>query len=60
MAKLCVPLTEPDTDSALAAMRLLPPEVDMVELRLDLMQSANLERICAAKDRPIIVTNRPV
>jgi 3-dehydroquinate dehydratase/shikimate dehydrogenase len=41
-------------------MRSLPAAVDMVEVRLDLMQSANLERICAAKDRPIIITNRPV
>jgi 3-dehydroquinate dehydratase/shikimate dehydrogenase len=55
-----VPLVEADTDAALAAMRSLPPEVDLVEVRLDLMDSFDLRRICAGKDRPIIVTNRPV
>jgi 3-dehydroquinate dehydratase/shikimate dehydrogenase len=44
----------------LAAMRALPPRVDVVELRLDLMESVELERLCSGKDRPVIATNRPV
>lgn len=60
MTKLCVSLTEKDTDSMLAAMHSLPPQVDVAEVRLDLMESADLKRICSAKNRPIIVTNRPV
>ncbi|MHC4481658.1 MAG: type I 3-dehydroquinate dehydratase, partial [Planctomycetota bacterium] len=60
MTKLCVALAEEDTDSTLAAMRALPAQVDLVEVRLDMMQTYDLERICAGKDRPIIVTNRPV
>ncbi|MFW6189927.1 MAG: shikimate dehydrogenase [Planctomycetota bacterium] len=60
MTHLCVSLTEPDTDALLSAIRSLPPEVDMAEVRLDRMQSFDLERICAGRDRPIIVTNRPV
>lgn len=60
MTRLCVPLTEPDADSALTAMRSLPREVELVEVRLDLMARPDVERICAGKDRPIIVTNRPV
>ena len=59
MTKLCVPITEPDTDCALAAMQALPPEVDVVELRLDMMESWDLRRLCSARDRPIIATNRP-
>jgi len=60
VTKLCVPLTQNDTEAALAAMHALPQAVDIVELRLDLMGSVDLERICRARDRPIIVTNRPV
>jgi len=60
MTKLCASLTERNTDSVLAAMRALPAEVEVAEVRLDLMDSFDLERLCAGKDRPIIVTNRPV
>ncbi len=59
MTYLCVSLTEKTTEQALAAMRSLPSEVQMVEVRLDAMESFELNRICSAKDRPIIVTNRP-
>jgi 3-dehydroquinate dehydratase/shikimate dehydrogenase len=43
----------------LAAMRSLPPQVELVEVRLDMMARPDVERVCAGKDRPIIVTNRP-
>ncbi len=32
----------------------------MVEVRVDAMAECDLERVCGGKDRPIIVTNRPV
>ena len=60
MTRLCVPITEKDTDSALKALRSLPKEVDMAELRLDLMDNLDLRRLCEGRDRPVIVTNRPV
>ncbi len=60
MTRLCVPLVEKTTDALLAAMRALPPEVDLVEVRVDAMAECDLERVCGGKDRPIIVTNRPV
>ncbi len=60
VSRICVPLTETDTGAALAAMRSLPPEAELVELRLDLMASFDLERLLAGRDRPVIVTNRPV
>ncbi len=60
VTKLCVSLVEKDTDSMLSAMHSLPPEVDVAEVRLDLMESLDLARVCSGKDRPITVTNRPV
>ncbi|MFO8006654.1 MAG: shikimate dehydrogenase [Candidatus Brocadiia bacterium] len=59
MTHLCVSLTEPDTTATLEAMRDLPPEVELVELRLDAMESCRLEALLAGRDRPVIVTNRP-
>jgi 3-dehydroquinate dehydratase/shikimate dehydrogenase len=56
---ICVPLSETDTDGMLDAMRRLPAEVDVVELRLDAMGRCDLERLLAGRDRPIIATNRP-
>ena len=60
MTKLCVSLIEKDTDCLLAAMHSLPPQVELAEVRLDATEQPDLERICTGKDRPIIVTNRPV
>jgi 3-dehydroquinate dehydratase/shikimate dehydrogenase len=51
---------ERTTDAALALMHSLPPQVDMVELRLDAMAECDLSRLCAGRDRAIIVTDRPV
>jgi len=60
LTKLCVALTEKTTDELLAAMHALDRRVDLVEVRLDCMAAYDLRRICSGKDRPIIVTNRPV
>jgi 3-dehydroquinate dehydratase/shikimate dehydrogenase len=57
---LCVSLTEKSTDSMLAAMHSLPRAVDIVELRIDTMEECDLPRLCGARDRPLIVTNRAV
>ena len=59
MTRLCVALVEKGTDTMLEAMRGLPREVDMVELRLDAMASCELERLLSGRDRPVIVSNRP-
>jgi shikimate dehydrogenase/3-dehydroquinate dehydratase type I len=61
MAHLCVALSETTTEAMLAAMRAVPDGVDIVELRLDAiadLNAAQVRRLCAAKDRPIIATNR--
>ncbi len=60
MTRLCVSLTENDTDGMLSAMRALPPEVRIAEVRLDMMASCDIPRLCLSRDREIIVTNRPV
>jgi len=59
MSRLCVTLTESSTEDMLEAMHGLPPEVDMVELRLDHMHEFDVRRLCECRDRPIIATNRP-
>ena len=61
MANLCVALSESTTEAMLAAMRAVPDGVDIIELRLDAVDGLDAEhvrRLCAAKDRPIVVTNR--
>ncbi len=60
LTKLCVTIAEKNTETALGAMRSLPPEAQMVELRLDAMQECSLRRLCEGRTRPLIVTNRPV
>jgi len=59
MARLCVSLTERTTEGMLGAMHSLPRYVDMVEVRVDFMSEVDLKALCAGKDRPVIVTNRP-
>jgi 3-dehydroquinate dehydratase/shikimate dehydrogenase len=56
---LCVSLDETTTEGMLGAMRRLPPEVDVVELRLDAMAACDIDRLLAGRDRPVIATNRP-
>jgi len=58
VARLCVPLTEKTTETMLASMHSLPPAVDLVELRLDMMEQFDLAALLRRKDRPVIVTSR--
>jgi len=61
MTKLCVALSESTTAAMLVAMRDVPDGADIIELRLDAIDGLDADqvrRLCAAKDRPIIVTNR--
>jgi len=61
MSSLCLALSEATTEAMLAAMRAVPDGVDIVELRLDAVADLDAEqvrRLCAARNRPIIVTNR--
>ncbi len=66
MSKLCVSITETTAPAVIAAMKTLPAGVDMAEVRLDCLDGdytaikSDLQKICENRDRPIIVTNRPV
>ncbi len=66
MSKLCVSITEPDATAVLDTMKSLPKEVDIAEIRLDCIPGEyrqikeKLRAICENRDRPVIVTNRPV
>ncbi len=66
MSKLCVSITEPDAAAVISAMKSLPPQVDIAEIRLDSMAGdyprikRELEIICRNRDRPVIVTKRPL
>lgn len=67
MSKLCVPVTDTSVSSMLDSIHSLPPEVEMVEVRLDYLQIPDYQsleravvRLCRGKDRPAIFTNRPI
>lgn len=57
--RLAVSLGLPDTDSCLAALRELAPNIGMAELRLDLMRSFDLARLINEAPCPLIITCRP-
>jgi 3-dehydroquinate dehydratase/shikimate dehydrogenase len=65
VTRLCVSLTEKTVARMIESIRTLPNHVDTVEVRLDFLSPADqaspdaLESICEARDREIIVTNRP-
>jgi 3-dehydroquinate dehydratase / shikimate dehydrogenase len=56
---ICASLNAGSTEQALAGMtRARELKADMVELRLDLMQSPDLPRLLSDRPLPVIVTNR--
>jgi 3-dehydroquinate dehydratase/shikimate dehydrogenase len=55
---LCVSVTERSAADAIDAMRMLPPGVGAVEIRLDMMAEPDVERIVEARDRAVIATCR--
>lgn len=59
MTYLAVAIAAPDTDAALVAMQQVAGVADLVELRLDLMQTFRLRRLLMERPLPVIVTCRP-
>ena len=66
MSILCVPITEKDPAEILDSIHSLPPEVPAVEVRLDYLQSDNIQMMKRAiddvsrqKNRAVILTIRP-
>ena len=59
MGQVCAPINAPDTEAALAAMRRAKSAgADLVELRLDLMESFDLKRLLDYRPLPAIITYR--
>jgi 3-dehydroquinate dehydratase type I len=57
---LCVPIIAHDTGSALKKISEAKAYADVLELRLDLMDSFDLHETISAAERPVIVTYRSV
>src|SRR4051812_25184673 len=57
---IAVALNEPTTEHARAALRQAAAIADIVELRLDLMDSFDLPRLLAERPCPVVVTCRAV
>jgi 3-dehydroquinate dehydratase type I len=55
---LCVPILSRNTEEALAKMTLAGPLADMLELRLDIMESFDLETMVQSSSKPVLVTYR--
>lgn len=58
MTRICVVLTEPDTDGALRRMEELAPVADLFEVRADLMASVDLAVLRERAPRPLVLTCR--
>jgi 3-dehydroquinate dehydratase type I len=55
---ICIPIAAATTDAAILRMERAAPLADLVELRIDRIPGADLERLLAARRCPVIVTNR--
>ena len=55
---ICIPIASATNDAAVARMERAAPLADCVELRIDRIQDADLERLLRTRRIPVIVTNR--
>lgn len=55
---ICIPIAAATTDAAIERMGRAAPLADLVELRIDRIPDADLERLLTARRTPVIVTNR--
>ncbi|MBW1680878.1 MAG: type I 3-dehydroquinate dehydratase [Deltaproteobacteria bacterium] len=55
---ICVSITARDTPEALAKIHRAEPVADLMELRLDLMETFDVEALVAATQKPVIATYR--
>ena len=58
MTRICVTLTEADTEGALRRMAELAPVADLFEVRADLMASVDLAALRERAPRPLVLTCR--
>jgi 3-dehydroquinate dehydratase type I len=55
---ICIPIVAATTDAAVERLERAAPLADCVELRIDRIPGADLERLLGARRCPVIVTNR--
>lgn len=55
---ICVPISAATVDAAIERMHSAAPLADLVELRIDRIPGADLDRLLRARRTPVIVTNR--
>ena len=55
---ICVPIIARNTDEALAKIAMANPMADMLEIRLDLMDTFDLHKIFQAVGKPVLATYR--
>lgn len=58
MDMICVPIIAENTDEALKKIARANKTADMLELRLDLMESFRLKEMIEMASKPVIVTYR--
>lgn len=56
---ICIPITERSNHDAIKELKEASKLADIVELRLDYIESPDLNALLKERARPIIVTNRP-
>ena len=56
---ICVAFAVPDSQSAIAAVKPLENDIDVVEIRLDAMQKVSIPELVKGINRPLLFTNRP-
>jgi len=55
---ICIPIVAPDTESALKKMALAELLADVIEIRLDLMETWDVHELIASAARPVLITYR--
>ena len=55
---ICLSIAEPSLEGALAAARQLANKADVVEVRLDLLETPAVQPFIDAIDTPLLFTNR--
>lgn len=56
---ICIPVTARSTQEAINELKEASKHADVVELRIDYIESPDLSALLKAKEKPVIVTNRP-
>ncbi|EFK12009.1 3-dehydroquinate dehydratase, type I [delta proteobacterium NaphS2] len=55
---ICIALMAQDTEEALKKMTVASPNCDLMEVRLDVMKSFDLEKIISSAQKPLLITYR--